>query len=111
MLSKTPLEGEATETVKTRYKIVYATPDNETESRSGLGAKGNSASINNQASVRVNTIANAIKTGADASEVVHLIRTDGAGTFSASNYKIIVSTSPKCQHQGCTCYQSKYIVD
>ena len=78
--------------MRNRYKIVFATPDNEVESRSGLGEAGNSESINNQASVRVNNIANAIKTGADASEIVHLIRTDGAGTFGSSNYKIIVST-------------------
>ena len=80
--------GEATETVKTRYKIVYATPDNETESRSGLGAKGNSASINNQASVRVNTIANAIVTGADNSDLVKLLR---EGSDSA-DFRVIVGT-------------------
>ena len=80
--------GEATDTEKTQYKVVYATPDNETESRSGLGAKGNSASINNQASVRVNTIANAIVTGADNSDLVKLLRKDS----STSDYQVIVGT-------------------
>ena len=75
-------------TVKTQYKIIFATPDNEVESRSGLGIQGNSASINNQAAVRVNNIANAVVTGADASDLVKLLR-DGT---SDSNYKIIVGT-------------------
>ena len=85
--------GEATDTEKTQYKIVYATPDNETESRSGLGKDGNSASINNQASVRVNTIANAIVTGADNSDLVYLVRAKGAGAFTDSNYVVIVSAT------------------
>ena len=74
--------------MKNRYKIVYATPDNEVESRSGAGTKGNSASINNQASVRVNTIANAIKTGADNSDLVLLLKVDA----STSDYSIVVGT-------------------
>ena len=75
------------------YKIIFATPDNEVESRSGAGESGNSASINNQASVRVNNIANAIVTGADASIPVHLVRDKGSGTFSDTNYKVVVRTS------------------
>ena len=70
-------DGEKTDTIKTQYKIVFATPDNEVESRSGGGTKSNTESINNQASVRVNNIANSIVTGADASELVKLLR-DGS---------------------------------
>ena len=72
--------------VRNRYKIVYATPDNETESRSGGGNVGNSASINNQASVRVNTIANAINKGVDSSDQVYLIKDN-----QTTNYRVYVS--------------------
>ena len=75
-------------TIKTQYKIVFATPDNEVESRSGQGSKGNSASINNQASVRVNNIANAIVTGVDDSDLVQLLRVDA----SLEDYSIVVGT-------------------
>jgi len=75
-------------TIKTQYKIIFATPDNEVESRSGAGGLGNSASVNNQAAVRVNNIANAVTTGADASDIVKLLR---SGTDDAS-YKIIIGT-------------------
>ena len=68
-------------TIKTQYKIIFATPDNEVESRSGAGGLGNSASVNNQAAVRVNNIANAVTTGADASDIVKLLR---SGTDDAS---------------------------
>ena len=75
--------------IKNQYKIVYATPDNEVESRSGAGTSANSASINNQASVRVNNIANAIDTGVDASDQVYLVR---AGV-SGDNYSVRVSSA------------------
>jgi hypothetical protein len=75
-------------TIKTQYKIIFATPDNEVESRTGKGNTSNSASINNQASVRVNNIANAIATGADASDLVLLLR-DGTDDNS---FKIITGT-------------------
>jgi len=78
-------------TIKTQYKIVFASPDNEVESRSGLGIKANSESINNQASVRVNNIANAIVTGADDTTVVQLLRS-GTGSGTDGNFKIIVGT-------------------
>ena len=75
-------------TIKTQYKIIFATPDNEVESRSGAGSKGNSASINNQASVRVNNIANAIVTGADDSDLVKLLRVES----STTDYSVVVGT-------------------
>ena len=65
--------------IRNQYKIIYATPDNEVESRSGAGASANSASINNQASVRVNNIANAIDTGLDASDQVYLRKSATSG--------------------------------
>ena len=71
-----------------QYKIIFATPDNEVESRSGAGTLGNSASINNQPSVRVNNIANAIVTGADASDLVRLVASSSVST--SSNHEVYV---------------------
>ena len=80
--------GLKNDTIKTQYKIVFATPDNEVESRSGAGTLGNSASINNQPSVRVNNIANAVVTGADASQLVRLVAS--SSDASSTNHEVYV---------------------
>jgi len=80
-------------TERNQYKISFDTADNETESRSGAGESSNTASRNNQAGVLVSNIANAIKTGEDASDVVFLVRGFGSGTFGEANYKIFKSES------------------
>jgi hypothetical protein len=87
MTENTVVSGSVTKyAIKNQYKIIFATPDNETESRSGGGTLANSASINNQASVRVNNIANAMNTGLDASDLVKLVKDAGV-----SNYEIYVA--------------------
>jgi len=70
-----------------QYEVEYATPQNNTESKTqgGSSAAANSASINNQAAVVVNNIAESLFFGADNTDKVYLIQE------TSNNTPIIIS--------------------